>query len=111
MKKSILTILTLSICLFASAQNKPAILKKGKQTESKPDTAKHQAKIYTLYIQADSIGYIQLTQSLEKISKNLDDSNIQHDQVKADQSFIIALFNTWEAEKKAQDQKIISKKP
>lgn len=96
--KTILTLLSLSICLTVSAQThkaKPAIA----------DTTKKQQKVYTLFIPVDSAGYVQITQALARLSQDIDGSNIPHDKEKIDQSFIQAIYTMWSEQKKAQDKK------
>lgn len=107
MKKTIL-LLALTTAFFTSQ----AQIKHSKKAI---DTAKtvqvKKAKSYTLFINIDSTAYPQIQSEFENAFRNLDASTNSHPQVEGSKAFIKQLFELFEAEKKAQDQKPNVKKP
>lgn len=100
MKKLILLLSLIIICLTASAQ-----LKAPKNPVIKPIDSIKTPKVYTLYLQTDSASTLAAINQLVKISQHLEASKSAHDEVQADQAFIKFIYELWNNEKKAQDKK------
>lgn len=100
MKKIILIISIASLSLGAFSQTK-----KAKPVPVKPDSTK-KAKQYTLYFIVDSAGYLQIIQNIRKVEDALEASTAPHNQVQADQLFLMQINNIFVEEKKAQDQPV-----
>lgn len=98
MKKLITTLLfACAIAYGLHAQINPA-----KKAVKKP-VSQTTAKVYSIGLAVDSTGLVQLKQAFVSLYNDLDNSNIPHDKVKQHQAFINNLWQSFDAEKNAQD--------